>query len=159
MSEIITAYYKRFKGTVDGLFTIQSHNPATRQTQALFSRHPARSGQPGYADTEWIQGKSPIPVGRFHLWLHPVPLQFSPVGTPFFPISSSLENRKFLRDSLSPKQREDVGLHLENEFTGTLCCIALLHDTRVQKAYTHAIFEFLKTLGETRKTIDLVVIR
>lgn len=156
----ITAYYDRKPGTIEGLFTLQTVENGV--PTKLFNRLPARSGQQSYCDTDWVRGQSPIPMGRHFLWLDPVnpgtwPKTPGGIGE-FYPISSGLMNRRIIMAEDTGKVRMDIGLHPENAYPGSAGCIVLLHDTPVRKAEVMRLFAFLRTLGKSRETIDLVVL-
>lgn len=159
------AYYDRRDDTMDGLFTLQKTEnnaivPITYRGQIMdFVRFQARSGQRMFSKTDGITGKSPIPKGKWHLWLNPLNKGQAPGQTgvgEFFPISSSLENSSILE--CSNIQRIGIGLHKENALPGSAGCIVLLHHRSELEWRINLLFAFLKELGRSQKTIDLEVL-
>lgn len=156
---MIKAFYDRNKDSIDGVFTLikVEDNLAVK----LFDRLPARSGQNGHANTDWVRGKSPIPFGKHELSLNSVSKRewagATGVGE-FFPISSP----GFFRKIEDPKNkynfRLDIGLHPENNFKGSAGCIVLLVDTPERKAEVEKLFAFLRDFYDVQQTIPLEVV-
>lgn len=155
----ITAYYDRQKGTVDGFFTLQEVDDHGNIVK-LFNKLPARSGQKGYTETDWVRGKSPIPYGTHELHLNSINKRewagHSGIGW-FFPIASPGFQRK-IEDPVTKLFRLDIGLHPENDFVGSAGCIVLLANTGPRKNEVLRLFEFLDRLFNDQKTIKLVVL-
>ena len=155
---IVKAYFKRHPDSIDGLFTLQTNK------RELFTRIPARSGQKGYENEEWVRGKGPVPKGKYHLWLHlqkPNPMfPDKPDGIgEFYQISSAKDNQRLIQDPTTPhRQRWDIGLHPENAYPGSAGCIVLLHNEDWLQAYVAGLFEFLRWYGKKHRTIELEVL-
>ncbi len=140
-----TAYFDRQSHTVKGAFTLQSVEHG--EVDVLFSRLPATSGQAGYTGgglQDWVTGKSPIPMGRHWLSTKKEKLNISPVGTPFYPVGSSIGSRVIYGPGT--KSRTDCGLHLENLFPGTAGCIALDVSTKLRETRAYQLFAILDFL-------------
>lgn len=162
MSEIITAYYDRQPGTVNGFFSLKAYDPETRKERYLFEKLPARSGQQLYADTDNVTAKSPIHGGNHFLWIdtHKNNGAFFPdapgaIGQ-FYSISTSPTNRTTC--TYGSNKRTAVGLHPENAFPGSAGCVVLLHEGAIQQASVIALFSFLDALGKSQPTIKLKVV-
>jgi hypothetical protein len=80
-----------------------------------------------------------------------------PKGTPFFPISSG-DNRNLIMQPGGPGLRENVGLHKENKFDGSVGCIVLLWDTASRSRQVDKLFAFLNNLSKERQYIPLIVL-
>lgn len=153
-----TAYYDRRDKTIEGLFTLKSSNPADEADNLI--RLPARSGQRGYEGTSWERGKSPIPVGKYWLWVgrgKDIGVQPGRTGIgEFYPISSGDDPRLIINVGRPmPKKnrlfRQDIGLHPENALPGSAGCIVILKDW-------DRLAERLRLLGKTQERIPLVVL-
>lgn len=146
----VKAYFDREKGhftlNVDGV--------------EKFKQLPARSGQRGFENTNWVTGKSPCPKGKLYLWLHPKDMGVLPknkeIGE-FYPISSSPDNMNIIQEENGSRKRLYVGLHPENAFAGSAGCVVLLWDTLDKKLKMEALFAFLRGLSKTIKYIELEV--
>jgi hypothetical protein len=148
-----TLFIKRDPRSINNVFTLQELRP-DGQVIEHFKRLPGRSGQRRYEGTCWVPRKSPIPYGEHWLWTEASALQMTPVGTPFFPICSDRKTPRIILDPANSKhRREDVGLHFENEFAGSLGCEAALKNLKSQ-----AMFEYLENLHEAEPWIRVRVL-
>ena len=149
----VTAWYDRQKGTIEGLFTLSG------PTGNLFTRMPARSGQEGYTDTDWVSGKSPIPYGVHTLFLKLSNAGEFPSGGglgEFYPIGQAQNSR--LITGPTQQERWDIGLHPENAYPGSAGCIVLRWDTPALKIQVNRLFKFLGNLTKTQNAIRLEVL-
>lgn len=150
---MITAWYNRQPGTVDGFFTLQNND------RQLFTRMPARSGQRGFTDTSWERGKSPIPYGVHTLFLTPSSIGQLPTGAgigEFYPIGGAI-NPRVIQGGVA-QRRWDIGLHPENAYPGSAGCIVLRWDTPAWRIQVERLFIFLRKLAKTQKTMRLEVL-
>lgn len=162
-----TLYFDRKRNAIDGVLTLRksvrrylvANNCTTGHTdsvETIFEQLPARSGQRGFTETDWVVSKSPIPFGRHWLTCAPVPLWMEPVGTPFFMISS--KKGTGIINGPDGKKRTAVGLHLENNLPGSAGCVVLLWDTEERKKAAFALFDYLKKLRNEEPFIEFVVL-
>jgi len=157
-----TAYFDRNPEDINGLFTVQDHDGGK-----LFNRLPARSGQPGFTNTSWIRGKSPIPYSgelnsnELKIWLKK-PQQFeqwpkaSGIGE-FWAISNS-DDMRTIRGISKDFIRQDIGLHPENMYKGSAGCIVLVHDTADQIIQVVKLHKFLLKLIGQYDYLPLIVL-
>lgn len=157
-----TAYFDRNPRKIEGYFTIQDTDG-----NKIFDRLPAASGQRGYTNTDWVRGKSPIPFGKYRLWLQPIGEGTEPgrsgVGE-FYNISTGDDKRlifETLTDgrSVYPKRvRQDIGLHADNSFPGSAGCIVLSIDSHPRREEVQRLWSFLKEEGKYEKYMRLIVL-
>ena len=157
----IRVFYDRRKGSIDGFLTVIDATTGKK----LLDKLPARSGQNGYTETNWVPAKSPIPHWQpkvdYYLHLTPIhngddfPTQTSGIGL-FFPISTHQHNPDLIEQGRN--RRWHVGLHPENAYPGSAGCIVLLWNTPVRKAKVKALFTLLKELGKTQSVVELTVL-
>lgn len=150
MTKTVKAYFDRKKG----FFTLNEDG------KEIFKQLPARSGQRGFENTDWVTGKSPCPKGDLLLWLSPKDVGVLPKGKgigEFYPISSGEFDRNTISESNGNRKRLYVGLHPENAFAGSAGCIVLLWDTPDKKAKMLALFKYLKELRKEMPYIQLEV--
>ena len=164
-----TLWYDRIPGTINGFLTLQDQTG-----HKLFERLPARSGQRGYENTNWVRGCSPIPYtpsGKTEYIVHLDKMTNGPlfpktragIGQ-FIPISNHVESERLISpsDPALLKQglkRLDIGLHPENAYVGSEGCVVLLWETRERKQRVKALFDFLTTLKANGvKQLKLVVL-
>ena len=152
----IIAEFDRKQDNVYGTFSIYELSPKGEK-KFIFKDLPASSGQRAFTQTDWVAGKSPTPYGEHYLMLKQEVLQMEPKGTPFFRICTDPSFPRLLKSS-SGKIRQDVGLHLENQYPGTAGCVALLCNDAGRKKLAYEVFDYLKTLGKTWPYIKLRVI-
>lgn len=148
----ITAYFDRWEGSIEGLFTIQESYDG--KVTKVFSQLPARSGQSAYTRTNWVRGKSPIPFSQqskqnhWRLWTHSIS-QGQWAGErgigEFFYISSG-DDPLTMTDHRGHYRRA-IGLHPENKIPGSAGCIVLVADTEEQRTEITALFEYLNNLS------------
>jgi hypothetical protein len=139
MSEYVL-YVKRTKGALYGVATLKDPNG-----DDIVTRLPIASGQLGYlsgGQNDWVKGKSPTPIGDWFLSTKRVPLQMEPVGTAFYSIGDSPGSTTITSPD-GRVVREDIGLHLENRYPGTIGCVALLHDTPERVVGSSRLFRAL----------------
>jgi hypothetical protein len=125
----IRAFYDRKKDSIEGLFTLVVNG------KTVFKQLAARSGQNGYQSTNFVSGKSPIPLlGRETEYVISTQAISNGATIPtdgqigrFYPICTSLKDR--MRIVFSEGSRFAIGLHPENAFKGSLGCIVLVVDT------------------------------
>lgn len=147
MTDIYRARYKRLHGTINGAFTLFKND----KPFAPFIDMPGRSGQNGFADTDWHPAKSPIPIGEYYLWMECYqPGQYEPaphgIGE-FHPISSGLHDHAIIQNPLNPEQiRQSVGQHPENALPGSAGCQVLVHDSLERKHHLIDLFHLYATL-------------
>lgn len=140
-----TLYVKRTKGALYGTVTLKDP-----KGEDIVTRVPMASGQLGYlsgGQDDWVKGKGPTPIGDWFLSTKRWPLQMEPVGTAFYAIgdepgSSTIESPdgKIIR--------ENIGLHLENRYPGTIGCVALMHDTAERASKANVLFQALDKIHE-----------
>jgi hypothetical protein len=159
----VRLFYDRRDGTIDGFLTVLN----TKTGQKLVDKLPARSGQNGYTQTNWVPAKSPIPLWQpqvtYYLHLNFIadplgqvfPLSPGGIGL-FFPISTHPHNPQLIEQGAN--RRWHVGLHPENAYPGSAGCIVLLWDTPSRKRKVEALFQLLLQLGKTQQTILLTVL-
>ena len=153
-------FYDRRKGSIEGVLTVMD---ATGKK--LLDKLPARSGQNGYTETNWVPAKSPIPLWQpqisYYLHLSPVqngevfPTKASGIGL-FFPISTHPSNPDLIEQGKN--RRWHVGLHPENAYPGSAGCIVLLWNTPARKRKVEALFSLLAEQGKTQATVQLTVL-
>jgi len=157
----IRVFYDRRKGSIDGFLTVIDATTGKK----LLDKLPARSGQNGYTETNWVPAKSPIPLWQpqvnYYLHLTPIengtvfPTTASGIGL-FFPISTHPYNPDLIEQGNN--RRWHVGLHPENAYPGSAGCIVLLWNTPVRKAKVQALFALLQDLGKTKSVVQLTVL-
>ncbi|MCS6267755.1 MAG: hypothetical protein H2174_09345 [Vampirovibrio sp.] len=157
----IRVFYDRRKGSIDGFLTVIDATTGKK----LLDKLPARSGQNGYTETNWVPAKSPIPLWQpqvnYYLHLTPIengevfPKTASGIGL-FFPISTHPHNPDLIEQGKN--RRWHMGLHPENAYPGSAGCIVLLWNTPVRKAKVKALFTLLQDLGKTQAVVELTVL-
>lgn len=140
-----TAYFDRMPGNIHGVLTLQ-YVTSLGFIKKVFDKLAVSSGQRGYEDGNWTQGKSPTPYGAYWLSTKYEPLQFEPKGSPFH-VLSSVPGSRIIKGP-DGKQRENAGVHLENKYEGTIGCTALLNDTVERACLADAFFAYLDALNE-----------
>lgn len=141
-----TFYVKRRRGTIDAVLTVQRVEDDGTLIK-VFDKLPVRSGQYPFVHgggEDWVQGKGPTPVGTWLLSTQREALQFQPVGTPFYCLSSNPGER--IMHGPNGAVREDAGLHLDNRFPGTIGCTAFVVDTTAQETEAYKVFTYLDEL-------------
>ena len=156
----IRIFYDRRKGSIEGFLTV-----IDATGKKLLDKLPARSGQNGYTETNWVPAKSPIPLWQpqvdYYLHLNPIqngevfPKKASGIGL-FFPISTHPHNPHLIEQGHN--RRWHVGLHPENAYPGSAGCIVLLWDTPVRKEKVETLFRLLMELRKTQTTVRLTVL-
>ncbi len=153
-----TMYFDRRFGTIEGALTLQMVTE-NKTILPLFKRLPARSGQSGHtaSDNDWERGKGAIPMGSHWLSTKRESLQLSPLGTPFYVISTVQGQRTI--DGPNKQYRGNCGLHLENMWPGSAGCIALVCDRKPLMEKAVQLFNTLDYLNLTGvEYIRLVVL-
>jgi hypothetical protein len=157
----IRVFYDRRKGSIEGFLTVLD---ATGKK--LFDKLPARSGQNGYTQTNWVPAKSPIPLWQpsvdYYLHLTPIhngsddfPTNASGTGL-FFPISTHPHNPDLIEQGNN--RRWHVGLHPENSYPGSAGCLVLLWNTPARNRRVEALFALLLEQGKMQSTLRLTVL-
>ncbi len=150
-----TIYFDRQPDSIYGVLTLQRAEKG--KAFKVFERFPCSSGQRGNTTTDWVQGKSPTPMGVHWMSTKQEHLQFEPKGTPFYPMGTSKGSRRIEQPD-GPQYREHIGLHLENRFPGTAGCPALLWDTPERECSAWALFAYLDKLHKYEPYIRFVVL-
>jgi hypothetical protein len=150
------AYFDRSTSGIEGAFTLQQ--VLNGKAIKLFERLPARSGQRGWTNKEWVRGKSAIPFGTFRLWTKPIKVgkkaDYDGIGE-FFNISSG-DKRTVIQGFVSQQYREAIGLHRENDKPGSLGCIVLLDNTPALDDEVTRLFKFLRSLPQEYITLKVL---
>jgi hypothetical protein len=141
----------RYPNSQDGFITVQDNTGFK-----VFDRLPFKSGQNGYLDSQWVRGKSPIPLGNFWL-ITKSPLQPGqfPVGSEigeFYRICSNIMNPRLITDGVN--ERWDVGLHPDNDIPSSIGCPALQWRNDQEKAELVKLHYFLEGIED--KAIEFV---
>lgn len=135
----MSAYFKRDRDTIYGVFTIQSDTG-----RKVFDRIKARSGQSAFTDSYWVTGKSPCPPGRFKLYTDSVN-QGAKAGRygigESFPIGNV--HRDVIQSKSGRSRRTLIRLHEENTYPGSAGCIVIVEEEEWKK-----VMEFLHSLKE-----------
>ena len=151
------AFFDRREDSIEGLFTILN----TKTHEKVFNRLQARSGQPNYTHTNWVKGKSPIPMGKHKLILKE-PLQKDQwpgkAGIGEFWRISNTDNDRIILSGCGRYSRSDIGLHPENSFAGSAGCIVIVIDTEEQKKEWLRLSSFLEGLIGKYNHIPLEVL-
>jgi hypothetical protein len=147
-------YFDRDKNRIDGVLTLQII--VNKRAVKVFDKLPARSGQVGFTEQDWVDGKSPTPFGAMFMKTKSVPLQMEPRNTPFFELCTDTR-----RPGVITNGRDDrvaCGLHFENDYPGTAGCVALVIDTRQQLAEAWALFHYVESLSPIVPFIPFYVV-
>jgi hypothetical protein len=139
----VRAFYDRRKDSIEGLFTLIVNG------KTVFKQLAARSGQNGSQSTNFVSGKSPIPlIGKETEYVISTQAISNGATIPtggqigrFYPICTSLKNR--MRIVFPQGERFAIGLHPENAFKGSLGCIVLVVETAKQVKEVLALFRML----------------
>ncbi len=99
----------------------------------MIKKWTARSGQPGYQDTYWITGKSPVPpsnaiIGRYEMKKGYVPGDTVAMGRRFYHIVTVDEKGRVcetIRQKNGNGERSEVGGHHDGRTLGTAGCIGI----------------------------------
>lgn len=150
-----TIYFDRKTTSIYGVLTLQRVDD-NGQAHKMFERLPCSSGQRGHTDTDWVQGKSPTPMGRHWMSTKVEALQMEPKGTPFYVMGTEKGSRRI--QGPGQAHRTHIGLHLENRHPGTAGCPALLHDTPERECLAWALFAYLDRLHKYEPYIQFVVL-
>jgi hypothetical protein len=147
-------------GSIDGVLSV-----VDATGKKLIDKLPARSGQNGYTETNWVPAKSPIPLWQpqvtYYLHLKPIedndvfPTRPNGIGL-FFPISTHAHNPALIEQGSN--KRWHVGLHPENAYPGSAGCIVLLWNTPLRKAKVEGLFALLKILSKSQNVVQLTVL-
>jgi hypothetical protein len=73
----------------------------------------------------------------------------------FYQISNTPLNRRLIKNPKGPEFRQDIGLHPENAYPGSVGCIVLVHETPDETQKVQDLFSLLRTTGKTIKTVPL----
>jgi hypothetical protein len=173
MPKVYTAFFKRELGKVDGVFTLQWHDPTKPHIEPvkIFNRLPARSGSPRDPDNAWKVGVGAIPKGEYYLWLRdPVdpgpdfPTTPGGIGKAYR-ISNSLTDHDTIYGP-NGKKRTLVRLHPENCYKGSAGCTATVwnKDGTLEpiprlKSENVRLFSFLDMLSKDLEYIKYVVLQ
>lgn len=152
----VDAYFDRSTSGIEGAFTLQ--RVVDGKVEKLFEKLPARSGQRGWTNKEWVRGKSAIPFGALRLWTKPIKVgkkaDYDGIGE-FFNISSG-NNRDIIQGFAPQQVRESIGLHRENDKPGSAGCIVLLDNTPALDAQVTKLFKFLRELPQEYITLKVL---
>jgi hypothetical protein len=162
----VKIYVKLSRNSIDGLFTIVNiTGEQAAHNDTLFKRLPIASGQPGYAGTSNVKGKSPIPANKdLWLWLSPKQVGLKPghrgIGE-FWPISENVNDSRFISAGMYkgyPVVRGNIGWHLDNALKGSAGCVVQKYTLgtpteRKLATDTLAFFQKLRRSGFTHAPI------
>lgn len=146
-----TLFIDRSLTSINNVFTLQE--TTTDGTIEHFKRLPGRSGQRGYEATSWVNGKSPIPLGKWWLKTKPGVLHMEPKGTPFFYICSDQADPSVIKQPDGPGRRTLIGLHFENNKPGSIGC-----QVAIRNKQSHALFDYLEALNRVEPWIRVIVL-
>lgn len=143
---VVHAYYDRKKDSIEGLFTLIVNG------KEVFKQLPARSGQRFYENTNFVSGKSPIPLlgkkTEYQLVTKAVDNgEVIPKGGGigrFYPICTDIANPMVIR--FPEGSRFAIGLHPENRWPGSAGCIVLLVNTPQRERAVRDLFLMLDNL-------------
>lgn len=147
-------FYKRSLKTNSGVMTIQDTTGKPVVFNGVeFRRLLSLSGSVSQSHTNWVTGRSPIPldVGPMYLWLKPVGLGLKPgsrgIGEAW-PISNDLNNIDIVRGKNPGQLRTLIRLHLDNAIPGSAGCIVLPYELapKSRKAAAQAVLDWLNDL-------------
>jgi hypothetical protein len=136
---MLELYYKKSKNKIEGCLSIivRDDNKEVIESESIRDVV-ARSGAPGFHNTNGIRGKSPTPDGNYYLWnsrdriqqYNDLDATGSEIGR-FYPISSGETNHRLIKHSSG--ERWDIGLHDENSFRGSAGCIVVVDNSDFRK--------------------------
>jgi len=135
----VQLYFKQNKHTVDGSLTVAVRDLEGKVIEEQSIRNVvARSGAPGWAGTQGVRGKSPIPDGKYILWnrkrwimqYNDLDATGREIGR-FYPISDNPTNRHII--SHPTGVRKYIGLHDENDFRGSAGCVVVVNNAQFRR--------------------------
>jgi hypothetical protein len=148
----IEAYLDRDVDNINGKWTLQVVQDGI--PTKIFDRIAVRSGQNGYTNTSWTEGKSPTPFNTkqepWYIWTEgqnvgTLPSKAIPTGEAY-PISSDTKQKTTI---YNPDNRNETRtyceMHQENAIPGTEGCTAIVDPAIAQEVW--AYFKLLAKIG------------